>query len=130
MTSFLNVDLDVAGREDLAPLAKALHPAIFELYTGRGRSGFETHLELASRSSARLSDADATISGFVALLTTLPPGARRLWNRARRRDFNIGIQSGTQPYAFELFLRPETLQAVARLRARVVVTVYARHKKR
>lgn len=127
-TTFLNVDLDVSGREDLSPLAKALRPAAFELYTGRARSGYQTHLELASRGSARLTDADTAIRRFVKALTALPPRARRLWNRARQRDFNIGIQGGIQPYAFELPLRPETLQAVARLRARIVVTVYAREK--
>jgi hypothetical protein len=124
-TTFLNVDLDVSGTEDLSPLVQALHPAIFELHTGRGRSGYETHLELASRASARTSDADATIKRFVKLLTVLPPRARGLWERARQRDFNIGIQGGSEPHAFELGLRPETLQAVARLGARIVVTVYA-----
>jgi hypothetical protein len=124
-TSFLNVDLDVSGVEDLAPLVQALRPAIFELYTGRSGSGYQAHLELASRGSAGPSDADGTITRFVRLLLALPPRARRLWDRARQRDFNIGVQAGMDPHAFELGLRATTLQAVAGLRGRIVLTVYA-----
>lgn len=125
MTSFLNVDLDVSGREDLSPLVQALRPAIFELYTGRSGSRYQAHLELASRGSGGPSDADGTIRRFVRLLRALPPRARRLWNRAGQRDFNIGIQGGIEPHAFELGLPATTLQAVAGLRARIVLTVYA-----
>lgn len=122
MTRFLNVDLDVVAAQDLSSLVHALSPSAFDLHTGRAGAGYQTHLELASCASQ---NADVVIKRFVELLASFPPRTRRIWDNATRRDFNIGIQGGTGPRAFELALQPETLKAVARLGARVVVTVYA-----
>ena len=123
MTSYLNVDLDIAGARDLAPLVRALGRRVIDLYTGRVGTRYHSHLELASLRTR--DSADATITKFIALLDGLPPLARYLWRGASQRDFNIGIQGGVEPRAFELAVRPETLKAVARLGARIVVTVYA-----
>jgi hypothetical protein len=123
-TSFLNVDLDVEARDDLSVLVDALGPSVYDLHTGRVGRKYQTHLELAS-SPRRTHNAEAVVARFVTLLLGLPPRARRLWNSATRRDFNIGIQGGTMPHAFEFALAPDTLQAVAKLGARVVVTIYA-----
>jgi len=120
-TSFLNVDLDVASTQDLSPLVTALGRNVFALFTGKMRGRYETHLELG----AQPRDADWAIRKFVRLLTALPPAARRRWDSARQRDFNIGIQAGIAPHAFELGLAPETLEAAARLGARIVITLYA-----
>ena len=125
LTCFLNVDLDIAAAQDLAPLVRALGPRAFDLHTGPAGAGYQTHLELNSRGTEKQRKADATIKRFVTLLAALPSREKRLWNHATQRDFNIGIQSGLEPRAFEFALRPETLKAVARLGARVVVTVYA-----
>jgi hypothetical protein len=125
MTCFLNVDLDVVAAQDLSPLVHALGPRVFDLHTGPAGTGYQTHLELASRRPGDPPDAEAAIKAFVKLLASLPPRARRLWSSATQRDFNIGIQGGSEPRAFEFALQPATLKAVARLGARVVVTVYA-----
>src|SRR5262249_2903410 len=117
---FLNVDLDIEAAQDLSLLVHALGPSAFDLHTGPVGAGFETHLELASDAI----DPDTAIKRFVELLDALPPRAKRLWNTATRKDFSIGIQGGTEPRVVELAVRPETLKAVARLGARVVVTVY------
>ncbi len=123
-TCFLNVDLDVEAPYDLAPFVEALGNNVFDLHTGSVEGGFQTHLELAGE-AIQPENAEAAIQGFVKLLTQLTPDAQRLWNEATRRDFNIGVQGGTQPYAFEVALLPQTLAAVAQLGARVVMTVYA-----
>ena len=125
MTCFLNVDLDVMAAQDLSPLVHALGSGVVDLYTGSAGTGYQTHLEVASGGPGEPKDAEDAIKRFVKLLTSLPPQARRLWKNATRRDFNIGIQGGTEPRVFEFALQPETLKAVARLGARVVVTVYA-----
>jgi len=124
-TCFLNVDLDVVGPHDLSPLVRALAPHVFDLHTGPADVGYQTHLELARHPPGKRRDPEATIDRFVELLASAPPRARRLWTSATRRDFNIGIQGGAEPRAFEFALAPDTLKAVARLGARVVVTVYA-----
>jgi hypothetical protein len=121
---FLNVDLDVEAPFDLAPLVAALGDEVFELHTGPVGDGFETHLELAGE-SIQPASADVAIRELVRLLNQLAPDVKQLWDRATRRDFNIGIQGGITPHAFEVALPRDVLAAVAELGARIVITVYA-----
>jgi hypothetical protein len=123
-TQFLNVDLDIEAPFDLAPLVAALGDAVFELHSGIVGDRFETHLELAGE-SIQPGSADIAIGVFVRLLSQLTPDAKQLWDRATRRDFNIGIQGGRTPHAFEVALPRDVLAAVADLGARIVITVYA-----
>jgi hypothetical protein len=68
---------------------------------------------------------DAAIQIFVRLIEDLPPVAKRLWDEANLRNFDVGIQGGVTPRAFQFSLRPDTLAAVSRLKANVALTVYA-----
>lgn len=67
---------------------------------------------------------DTIIRAMARLLDRMPRSARALWNRAQVRRFNVGIQAAFQPLIFQVPVRPETIQAVARLGAEVVITVY------
>ena len=124
-TRFLNVDLDIWSASPLDSLAHAFGNKIIVLHAGKeGRGRYGAHLTLAHSGLPRDS-ADRLIDGFVRLIRKLPPRARALWNRARRRDFNVGIQAAARPHSYELPVEPATLQAVASVNARLVVTVYA-----
>jgi hypothetical protein len=122
--SFINVDLDIEAPHDLAPLVEALGAQVSDLHTGPLGDGFQSHLEIALREDLP-SDADATIQEFVKLLRQLPLAAKKLWDGATQRDFNIGIQAGTHPHAFMFALTAQTLADVVQLGAQVVMTVYA-----
>ena len=119
---FMNVDLDVHSRSPLEPLATAFGGAVDVLYVGGGDKSFEAHFEIAGSYDK---DADTLMQEFVALIRKLPPAARRLWNGAKSRDFNVGIQSARRPHCHVLRLRAETLDAVAGVRGSVVITTYA-----
>jgi hypothetical protein len=121
-THFLNVDLDIFSDVSLAPLVAALGKRVIVLYVGREGSQYGAHLELAS---AYRKNADAHLRAFVRLIQDLPLAPRRLWQRARRREFNIGIEAGSSPRYHELRLRSQTLEAVARVGGSVVITTYA-----
>ncbi len=120
-THFLNVDLDIYSRSNLQPLVTALGKKVIVLHTGRDRRTFCAHLELARVTR----NADSTIPGFCSLIQALPRTARNLWNSARMRDFNIGVQAGTQPFSHEIALAAETVKAASEVSARIVFTVYA-----
>jgi hypothetical protein len=62
---------------------------------------------------------------FVGLVRRLPPSVRRLWNDAKSRDFNVGIQSALKPHCHELRLTAATLEAVAGVCGSVVITTDA-----
>ncbi len=69
---------------------------------------------------------------LVALVDALPRAARRCWNEASLRTFDIGIQAGPEVERAKGFralddvtLTPKTLRAVSRVKGRIKVTVYA-----
>jgi hypothetical protein len=58
-------------------------------------------------------NADSLLRRLVTLVKALPRNARRLWNTAQSREFNVGIEAAAKSRTFELRLEPETLMAVA-----------------
>ena len=125
-TTFLNVDLDVFARSSLEPLAAAFGSRVFQLFVGLHGNRYGAHFELRAQHKT----ADARIVALVNLVKGLPRPARAIWNQAYRRDFNIGIQGGVRPHSYELSLKPETLELVSSVDARLVVTVYATEGRR
>ena len=120
-THFLNVDLDIYSKSNLQPLVTALGKNVIVLHAGLDRRTFCAHLELARVTRS----ADSTIRGFCSLIQALPGTERDLWNSARVRDFNIGVQAATQPFSHEIALAAETVKAASEVSARIVFTVYA-----
>jgi hypothetical protein len=119
-TQFLNVDLDLYSKRDLRPLIAALGETVFALYAGREGKLWSAHLELAEAPRS----ADAAIRKFSALVRALPPAARNLWDQAKTREFNIGLQAGFSGKPLEFKLANRTLCDVASIHARVGVTIY------
>jgi hypothetical protein len=121
VTHFLNVDLDLYSKRDLQPLVTALGRKVITLHIGRIRRTYCAHLELAKVTKT----ADSTVRAFCALIEALPRTRRGLWNAAKVRDFNIGVQAAAQPFSCEFALAAETAKAAHELGARIVFTVYA-----
>src|SRR5262245_47171735 len=122
-TTFLNVDLDIISKSRLEPLVAAFGKGVSVLYVGPERSLYGAHLELGGPSFSK--SADMAIGALAALVGQLPRKVRRLWNHERVKDFNIGIQGGYKPHSSVFPLNVKTINAVARLGARIVVTVYS-----
>lgn len=140
---FINVDLEVWSRTDLAPLAAAVESKALTLYACRVGRRFLVALEAKSR---RLTDPERTIRILLRLIDSLPRAARRAWKEASARVFDIGFDGGT-PVRLEerpkgsgrwfparggdaaircqASLSPDLLRAVARVNATIVITVYA-----
>ncbi len=85
-THYLNVDLDILSRYDLEPLTIALGRKVLVHYCGRHKRTYHAHLSLLPVSPK---SAEATIRRFCTLIRTLPRSERKLWDRARVRDFNV-----------------------------------------
>ena len=119
-TTFLNVDLDISSREDLASLAAALRPRLFALHVGRTRKRYWARLELRTQPRSP----DAAIRRLVRAIQSLPRRQQACWKRATARDFNIGIQAAEEPRNSEFSVAPATVQMVGRVRGRIIITVY------
>ncbi len=114
-TYFANVDLDIYSRSNLEPLVAAMGRRVDVLYVGRPKRTYEAHLELSKITQT----ADATIRGFCALIQTLPKAERKIWDGAKIREFNIGVQGKLKPLTFELTLLEETVRAASEVNARI-----------
>jgi hypothetical protein len=123
-TGFLNVDLDVYSRSNLEPLAVELGDRVSVLYVGRERGIWSVHLEIAGQPAG----ADEAIRAFVGLVRKLSRAKKKLWNGAKSREFNIGVQSGNLPRCFEISLEAKTVELVAEVGGRIVVSVYGATK--
>lgn len=91
-THFLNVDLDIHSKSDLQPLVAVLGEKVLVLHVGRHKRTYHGHLEVT-----KLKDADQTIRVFCALIQELPRAERKMWNDAKLREFNIGVQGMAKP---------------------------------
>ena len=119
-TTFLNVDLDISSREDLGPLAEALRPKLIVLHVDRVRSMYRARFELRAQPRTP----DVAIRRLVSAIEHLPARQRACWKRATTRDFNIGIQAAEAPRHAEYPVNQATVRMVAKIGARIVVTVY------
>jgi hypothetical protein len=120
-SQFLNVDLDIYSRSPLEPLVRALGQKVSPLYVGRELRLYSAHLEIAGYPK----NADAAIRGLAVAVERLPREKRKVWDAARTRDFNVGVQAGARDQPFEIELQSRTVSMVASLNARIVFTIYA-----
>jgi hypothetical protein len=123
-TAVLNVDLEVFSQEPLEGLVAAIKRKVDVLYVGkwRGRQ-YAACLEVAG--SGYKADSERLVRRFVKMIKALPRRERKLWDRARSREFNIGIEVAAKAKAFELRLDGDTLDAIRSVDGTIVVTVYA-----
>lgn len=116
---FLNVDMSVKSKHDLAPLAAALGKHVDVMYLGPEAGMCLAYFELARFPK----DIRQGILGYVKLLKRLTPQARKLWKSAEVRDFSIGIRAGIDNSGF--VLDDEVLKESVRLGAQIVFYVYS-----
>lgn len=139
---FINVDLEVWSKEDLAPLARAFEAKSVVLHVGKTRRKF--HLSVEASFSPKTPD-DA-ISDLLGIVQALRPAAKRLWKRAESRVFNVGYNAGedvnilherpvgsgrwyplspskaARPY--EITFSPELLHSIVKSGATIGTTIY------
>jgi hypothetical protein len=121
-THFIIVDLDIFSKRRLASLVEAMGRKVLVLHEGRWGSRYSANVELGNSWNQ---SADQEIRRLISLVRGLPSPARRIWNAAQAREFNVGIQAAQDSRTFELRLPPKTLEAVASIGGRIVITVYA-----
>lgn len=120
-THFVNVDLELVTRGEIAPLLALWSKAVLVLRNSVDNDQRTVWLELNSQPR----EAEHALLGFLDLLGKLPDEVRDLWNGCDDRCFNVGIQAGGGPHSSTYTISPRTLGRIAAATARVAVTVYA-----
>jgi hypothetical protein len=117
---FLNIDLDVRSRRSLAPLVAAW-PGVQQPLRTDGKAN--PHWLIHTRRQADTAEATARL--LLKDIAALSPAARRCWNQASKRTFDIGVRADMGGRAFEgVQLTPDTLARIAAVGGRLQVTVY------
>ena len=119
---FLNVDLEVGARTRAAlePLLEAFEGKLFELFRGRIGRLYRGHFEVSGCSR----NANDTIHMLADAIDALPRTARRAWNAAPMRDFNIGVELERGVKYIEFPVDRDAVERVTALGARLVFTAY------
>lgn len=115
---FINVDLDIESAEDLALLIAAMEPHAYSLARPPGSASFEIN-------EPSPNDPDSVIQEFIRIVKSLPPAARRVWEGASKRVFDIGMQSGRHPSSVSFKFAVDTLRGAADIEADIAITMYA-----
>ena len=121
ITHFLNVDLELVTRGEIAPLLASWSKNVVVLRHSIEEGQCTVWLELDSQPR----EAEHALLGFLDLVGKLPDEVRDLWNSCDDRCFNVGIQAGGEPHASTYTISPRTLGRISAVMARVAVTVYA-----
>jgi hypothetical protein len=123
-TEFLNVDLDIYSAKDLTPLVQAFGKAVMVLHLGRHKRTWEAHLELSKHP---IKSPNSAIRDFCELMSALMPEAKQVWDSAKIRRFNIGIQGGMDQPSYWCVIDAETVRLAAEVNADIALTIYPAH---
>jgi hypothetical protein len=116
-TTFLNVDLDVRAKHGLEELLDSIKGSVIVLH----RTTEEASVEL----NRNCSTPEEAIQHFVALIGSLAPEARRIWDQSEVRKMNVGIQAGNEPHAVSFAVSGQNVLKLAGIGGELVITVYA-----
>lgn len=126
-TEFLAVDLEIVSRRKIDQLVPA-----FGANVGINRDakvGKEHVLLLSTGGKTPFSEdfnkmINQIILMQVKLVHKLPEIARKQWDAARTKTFDIGIQAGGGPHVFEVRLTRQTISAVSAVGGSIQFTIY------
>jgi hypothetical protein len=125
-TKFLNVDLDISSKADLQPLVSAMGRKVSLSFVGRVKRGFQAHMDLAIGNPK---SPETAIVQYCKLIQRLPPEARELWDAAKTRTFDIGIEAPRPNNYFWSAISAKAIRATSEVNAQIAVTVYGPMKK-
>jgi hypothetical protein len=119
--AFLNIDLDIRSRLSLAPLLEVWPTAD----QPERPSGRRAPRWLLVRHASPEHRAENTAKRLLRDVEKMPRSARRCWDRASSRTFDVGIQAGPPGRSFEeVQFSPGTLARIAAVGGLLKVTVY------
>jgi hypothetical protein len=128
LADYLAVDLHVRSRRSLAPLLQAWPNAQTpERIGSEAPRWLVVSGPVLIRLTRKVPDtADDAVRAWVRAIDRLPARARRCWNQATSRIFDVGIQAGLAPSCYEEVVLPRrTVEAIARVRGQIQITLYA-----
>lgn len=119
---YLNTDLELRSIEDLSGLAAAFQAqGVSPLYLTRGEAGlWYATFEVYHRDE----EPEPTIAALLVVVESLGKPLRAVWSGCAVREFNIGYDCGSKPWAFNQGLSSQLLGRIAQAGASLRITLY------
>lgn len=118
--SFLNVDLEIFSRSRLEPLVEAFGKRVITLYLGPEFGLNKAVLEISELSKSP----EFCILSFCKLVRSLPPRELAIWDSAKARTFDIGIEAPAKGTNYWSPINAKAVSGAAEVDARIAITVY------
>jgi len=117
---FLNVDLEIFSRSALGPLVAAFGEGVYTLHMGPEFGLNKAVLEVSEGPQSP----EYCILSFCKLIRSLPPRERALWDAAKSRTFDIGIEAPELGHTYWSPISAKAVHAAAEVNARIAISVY------
>lgn len=126
---YLNTDLELKSSDDLTALAAALKVrGVFPLHLIHGEDGlWYATFEVYGRHTAK--EPEPTIAAMLVVVESLSDSLRIVWSGCTLREFNIGYDCGSKPWAFNQGLSSQLLGRIAAVGASLRITLYPQTQK-
>jgi hypothetical protein len=120
---FYNVDLEIESRSPLRSLAREFGDRVSVMFSDRMNGYHCLSIEIAGASRNQ----DTILNAFCKLVEGLSEKSRRVWDKARKKEFDLGYEVRLSSERANRFtIRPSTLRRVATLGASVAVRAVRR----
>jgi hypothetical protein len=119
---FLNVDLDVRSDRSLRSLTEDLAlRGMFNLRTADEEAGEQfACYELDGQASS----AHQVLVAMLTILEGMGADAREAWDASTAREFNLGYDCGTEPWAHDDGIGPDVIRRISELGGSLRITLY------
>jgi hypothetical protein len=122
MIQYLNTDLDLVAADDLTTLAAGLEAqGVHPLHVDRHEDGL---WHATFEADETYEQPEPNIAMMLAIIESLGESASRAWWTCTVREFNIGYECGSEPWAFNQEISGQTLRRVADVGAALRITLY------
>lgn len=117
---FLNVDLEIESKQDIAQLVADLKTSAVVLHYDKDDTRQLARIE----AKLDVTTPDKAINHLCELVESCSRNALKQWLTCSRRTFDIGFQSGQSPKCFNQPLHADTLLRISALGAGIEITLY------
>lgn len=117
---FLNVDLEIESKQDIAQLVSDLGKSAMVLHYDKD----ETRQLARIEANADVTSPDSAINHLCELIESCSRNALKQWLSCTKRTFDIGFQSGKNPKCFNQALHADTLLRISAIGAGIEMTIY------
>lgn len=115
---FLNIDLDIESKEDISPIVEEWEGKITVFRNDKAEEGYFASFE------TQCSGVEEIINEYVRLVNSLSEKSREIWDRAEKRTFDFGFESGTEPNNFNVKMDQLLIQKLADIGGGITITIY------